>query len=69
MVWSTDVVSDDERAVGEAASEIVRVANLRHGEGFIAVAAEARRNFWLDRARTTADRQSGQTLWSSIKTW
>ena len=54
MVLIADVVSDDEYAVGEAASEIVRLANLRHGEGFIAVSAEARKKFWLDRARTAA---------------
>ena len=54
MVLIADVVSDDERAVGEAASEIVRMANLRQGEGFIAVTAEARKKFWLDRARTAA---------------
>ncbi len=54
MVLVADVVSDDERAAGEAASEIVRLANLRHGEGFIAVSAEARKKFWLDRARTAA---------------
>ena len=38
----------------QAASEIVRLANLRSGEGFIAVSAEARKKFWLDRARTAA---------------
>ena len=54
MVLLADVVSDDERAAGEAASEIVRLAGLRHGEGFIAVSAEARKKFWLDRARTAA---------------
>jgi FAD/FMN-containing dehydrogenase/Fe-S oxidoreductase len=54
MVLIADVVSDDEAAVGAAASEIVRLANLRHGEGFIAVSAEARKKFWLDRARTAA---------------
>ena len=54
MVLIADVVSDDERAAGEAASEIVRLANLRHGEGFIAVSVEARKKFWLDRARTAA---------------
>src|SRR5487761_2763291 len=54
MVLIADVVSDDERAAGEAASEIVRMANLRHGEGFLAVTAEARKKFWLDRARTAA---------------
>ncbi len=54
MVLVADVVGDDENAVAQAASEIVRLANLRHGEGFIAVSAEARKKFWLDRARTAA---------------
>src|SRR6185437_7758170 len=31
-----------------------RLANARGGEGFIAVSAEARKKFWLDRARTAA---------------
>jgi FAD/FMN-containing dehydrogenase/Fe-S oxidoreductase len=54
MVLIADVVGDDENAVAQAASEIVRLANLRHGEGFIAVSAEARKKFWLDRGRTAA---------------
>jgi FAD/FMN-containing dehydrogenase/Fe-S oxidoreductase len=54
MVLIADVVSDDADAAASAASEIVRLANLRHGEGFIAVSAEARKKFWLDRARTAA---------------
>ncbi|WP_018076912.1 DUF3683 domain-containing protein [Thiobacillus denitrificans] len=54
MVLLIDVVSDDEVAVGEAASRIVRIANARGGEGFIAVAPETRKIFWLDRARTAA---------------
>ncbi|MGA7178324.1 MAG: DUF3683 domain-containing protein [Thiobacillaceae bacterium] len=54
MVLLADVASDDENAVGEAASHIVRMANQRGGEGFIAVSAEARKKFWLDRARTAA---------------
>ncbi|MFA6013819.1 MAG: DUF3683 domain-containing protein [Gallionellaceae bacterium] len=54
MVLIADVVSDDERAAGASASEIVRLANLRQGEGFIAVSADARKKFWLDRARTAA---------------
>jgi FAD/FMN-containing dehydrogenase/Fe-S oxidoreductase len=54
MVLLADIVSDDENAVGEAASQVVRIANLRGGEGFIAVSAEARKRFWLDRARTAA---------------
>ncbi|MDD4929751.1 MAG: DUF3683 domain-containing protein [Gallionella sp.] len=54
MVLVADVVSDDADAAAMAASEIVRLANLRQGEGFIAVSAEARKKFWLDRARTAA---------------
>ena len=54
MVLVADVVSDDADAAASAASEIVRLANLRHGEGFIAVSNEARKKFWLDRARTAA---------------
>ncbi|TCP15233.1 Fe-S oxidoreductase [Crenobacter luteus] len=54
MVLIADLVSDDENAVAEAASHVVRVANARSGEGFIAVTAEARKKFWLDRARTAA---------------
>jgi FAD/FMN-containing dehydrogenase/Fe-S oxidoreductase len=54
MVLLIDVVSDNEVAVGEAASKIVQLANARGGEGFVAVSAETRRKFWLDRARTAA---------------
>jgi FAD/FMN-containing dehydrogenase/Fe-S oxidoreductase len=54
MVLIGDVVGDDEAAVGRAAAEVVRIANLRAGEGFVAVGAEARRKFWLDRSRTAA---------------
>jgi FAD/FMN-containing dehydrogenase/Fe-S oxidoreductase len=54
MALFGDVVGDDESAVAAATSEIVRMANARAGEGFVAVSAEARRKFWLDRARTAA---------------
>ncbi len=54
MVLLADIAGDDERAAGEAASQIVRIANARGAEGFIAVSAETRRKFWLDRARTAA---------------
>jgi FAD/FMN-containing dehydrogenase/Fe-S oxidoreductase len=54
MVLLLDVAGDDEQAVAEAASAVVRLANRRDGEGFIAVSPEARRQFWLDRARTAA---------------
>ena len=54
MVLIGDVVGDDDAAVAAACSEVVRMANGRHGEGFVAVSAEARKKFWLDRARTAA---------------
>jgi FAD/FMN-containing dehydrogenase/Fe-S oxidoreductase len=54
MVLVGDIVGDDENAVARAASEVVRIANLRHGEGFVAVSADARKKFWLDRKRTAA---------------
>ena len=54
MVLIADVASDDENDIGAVASHIVRLANARGGEGFIAVSAEARKKFWLDRARTAA---------------
>ncbi len=54
MVLIADIASDDENAVGEAASNVVRMCNARNGEGFIAVSNEARKKFWLDRARTAA---------------
>jgi len=54
MALFGDIVGDDENAVALAASEVVRLANTRVGEGFIAVSPEARKKFWLDRSRTAA---------------
>ncbi|VAW75933.1 FAD/FMN-containing dehydrogenases, partial [hydrothermal vent metagenome] len=54
MVLVMDIAGDDEARVAEAASAVVRLANQRGGEGFIATSPEARRQFWLDRARTAA---------------
>ncbi|WP_374749646.1 DUF3683 domain-containing protein [Chitinibacter sp. ZOR0017] len=54
MVLIADIVSDDEKALGEATSHVVKLANARGGEGFIAVLPEQRKKFWLDRARTAA---------------
>ena len=54
MVLIGDIVGGDDAAVAAAASQVVRIANARGGEGFIAVSAETRRKFWLDRARTAA---------------
>jgi len=54
MVLIGDIASDDENAAMAAASAVVRLANARHGEGFVATTAETRKTFWLDRARTAA---------------
>ncbi len=54
MALFGDIVGDDENAVAQAASEVVRIANTHVGEGFVAVSPEARKKFWLDRARTAA---------------
>jgi FAD/FMN-containing dehydrogenase/Fe-S oxidoreductase len=54
MVLIGDIVGDDEDAVAAAASHVVKLANARHAEGFIAVAPDMRKKFWLDRARTAA---------------
>jgi FAD/FMN-containing dehydrogenase/Fe-S oxidoreductase len=54
MVLVGDIVGDDADAVARATSEVVRIANSRGGEGFVAVSPEARKKFWLDRKRTAA---------------
>ena len=54
MILLADIVADNESSCGDAAAHIVRIANARGGEGFIAVSVEARKKFWLDRARTAA---------------
>jgi FAD/FMN-containing dehydrogenase/Fe-S oxidoreductase len=54
MVLIGDLVGDDVDAVAAAASGVVRIANARGGEGFVAVSPDARKRFWLDRARTAA---------------
>ncbi len=54
MVLMGDLVGHDEKAVMAAASEVVRMCNLRGAEGFIAVDGETRKKFWLDRSRTAA---------------
>ncbi|MFO1197730.1 MAG: FAD/FMN-binding oxidoreductase [Burkholderiaceae bacterium] len=54
MVLIGDIVGDDDDAVARATAEVVRLANARSGEGFVAVAADARKAFWADRSRTAA---------------
>ena len=54
MVLLGDIVGENDAVVAAATSEVVRLANARSGEGFIAVSSEARKTFWLDRAKTAA---------------
>src|SRR6202162_1223291 len=54
MVLLGDIVGEDDAAVAAATSEVVRLANARSGEGFIAVSGDARKKIWLDRAQTAA---------------
>jgi len=54
MVLIADLAADDDNACAEAASRMVRKANKRNADGFVAVSAEARKTFWADRSRTAA---------------
>ncbi|RQP23307.1 DUF3683 domain-containing protein [Piscinibacter terrae] len=54
MVLVGDIAGNDADVVARATSEVIRIANSRSGEGFVAVSAEARKKFWLDRKRTAA---------------
>jgi len=54
MVLFGDIAGDDPDAVARVTSEVVRLANGRSGEGFVAISPEARKKFWLDRKRTAA---------------
>ena len=54
MVLLVDIAGDEENIVATAASEVVRLANAREAEGFVAVSSEARKQFWADRSRTAA---------------
>jgi FAD/FMN-containing dehydrogenase len=54
MVLVGDIAGDNADDVAKVTSEVVRIANSRSGEGFIAVSPEARKKFWLDRKKTAA---------------
>jgi FAD/FMN-containing dehydrogenase/Fe-S oxidoreductase len=54
MVLLADIASDDGQQVDAAANDIIKSSKKRNAQGFIAVSAEARKRFWLDRARTAA---------------
>ncbi|HEB82128.1 MAG TPA: DUF3683 domain-containing protein, partial [Gammaproteobacteria bacterium] len=54
MVLLADIASDKEEKVEQAAEAVIEASKKRNAQGFVAVSAEARRRFWLDRARTAA---------------
>jgi FAD/FMN-containing dehydrogenase/heterodisulfide reductase subunit C len=54
MVLFGDIAGNDADEVARVTSEVVRLANSRSGEGFVAISPEARKKFWLDRKRTAA---------------
>jgi FAD/FMN-containing dehydrogenase/Fe-S oxidoreductase len=54
MVLLVDVAGEAEDAVARAAEAVVRLADARGAEGFVAASPEARHRFWADRARTAA---------------
>lgn len=54
MVLLADIVGEHALDVESAAQEVVRLAQARDGEGFIATSQEDRQRFWADRSRTAA---------------
>ncbi len=54
MLLVGDITGHNADEVAKAASTMVEIASRRNGEGFVAVSAEARKQFWADRSRTAA---------------
>ncbi len=54
MVLIADIAGDEPGDVISAAENVVRIAEQRQGQGFVAASPEARQAFWRDRARTAA---------------
>jgi FAD/FMN-containing dehydrogenase/Fe-S oxidoreductase len=54
MVLIADLASNNEQTLVAATATVVQLAEARNAAGFIATSPEARRQFWLDRARTAA---------------
>jgi FAD/FMN-containing dehydrogenase len=54
MVLLGDIVGETTTRSRSARPKSMRIANARGAEGFVAVSADARKKFWLDRARTAA---------------
>ncbi len=54
MILLADISADNEEHVDNAAKAVIELSKQRNAQGFIAVSPEARKRFWLDRARTAA---------------
>jgi len=54
MLLLADIAGDNPDDVARVTSEVVRLANSRSGEGFVAISPEARKKFWSDRKKTAA---------------
>ena len=54
MVLFGDIAGNNADDVARVTSEVVRIANSRSGEGFVAISPDARKKFWADRKRTAA---------------
>lgn len=54
MVLIADIGGSTEQSVSDASAAIVALAAQKNAEGYVAVSAEARRQYWRDRARTAA---------------
>ena len=56
MILLADVSGDDEQRLAAVCEEMVRLANARQAEGFIAASPEARRRFWAGSSRSPTTR-------------
>jgi FAD/FMN-containing dehydrogenase/Fe-S oxidoreductase len=54
MLLLADVAGDSEEAVEQAAQQMIKHAQIRQGEGFIARTSEMQHRFWSERKRTAA---------------
>ena len=62
MVLIGDIVGDDDDAVAAAASQVVRIANARGGEGFIAVVGRGAQALLARPRAHRGDRQAHQRV-------
>jgi len=54
MILLADLASSNEDQLNIAAQQLIDICKKRNAQGFIAISTEARKRFWLDRARTAA---------------